>query len=69
MTNIECLDSSDYDECGGTVEYRIAMSPTGISYPRCEVHFEQRWESQQRISRDYGVPTYYYGDEGYDDDY
>jgi hypothetical protein len=63
----DCLDYNP-DECQGTVEYRIAMSGTGISYPRCLWHFDVRWETQQRLARDYGVPVYYTGnDRDYED--
>lgn len=66
----ECLDWRDSvtNDCEGPVEYRLAMSGTGISYPRCEKHFEARWETQQRLARDYGVPVYYTGnDRDYED--
>ncbi len=74
-TNSESLTLSDCNwadaECGGGIEYRLAMSPTGRSFPYCDVHFEQRWESQERISATYGVPLTYtdYGDYGWSDDY
>lgn len=54
-----CLDANDYESCVGLTDYRMAMSPTGISYPRCDGHYEARWETQERISRDYGVPLTY----------
>lgn len=67
--NLRCNWSDD--TCAGEVDYRIAMSPTGISYPWCEKHFDERWESQERISRTYGVPLTYYGNDhdGYNDDW
>ena len=78
MTNNEilnpgdCIDADDlFTGCGGDVEYRIPMSPTGFSYPRCERHMEARWEKQQEISHRYGVPLTYYGNDrdGWDDDW
>lgn len=72
LTYEDCLD---FDPCGtdcaGAVEYRIAMSPTGRSFPRCDDHFESRWQEQERISSTYGVPLTYtdYGDYGWSDDY
>lgn len=76
MTNTEnptCLDAhaGDTSECSGAVLYRMAMSPTGIEYPRCDRHMESRWETQQEISNRYGVPLTYYGNDrdGYDDDW
>jgi hypothetical protein len=69
MSEIECIDGYEGD-CEGAVEYRLAMSGTGISYPRCDHHFEIRWETQERLARDYGIPVYYYGDDSaYSDDY
>ena len=65
----ECLDSnySNYDSpCEGPVEFRIAMSPTGIQYPRCDKHYEQRRETQKGISERYDVPMYYYEEQGDD---
>lgn len=57
--------------CGGTVEYRLPMSPTGISYPGCDDCFDARWTEQERITRTYGVPLTYYGNDvdGWNDDY
>ena len=54
----ECLDSHMGD-CEGMVEYRPAMSPSGKSFPRCAGHFEARLVTQERLSRDYGVPMFY----------
>lgn len=69
LTPADCLDADAmFTGCAGDVEYRLAMSATGISYPRCDAHFEARWETQQRLARDYGVPTYYYGESGWSDD-
>lgn len=69
----DCLDydPSDFISCSPDVEYRMAMSPTGISYPRCGFHYDQRWETQERLTRDYGVPLTYYGNDrdGWNDDY
>lgn len=71
LTHADCLDSSPYESCDGAVEYRLAMSGTGISYPRCDLHFDARWQTQERLARDYGVPLYNYGDDydSFGDDY
>lgn len=55
----ECLDYSP--ECSGAVEYRIPMSGSGRSFPRCDYHMEIRWATQERLTRDYGVPLVYDG--------
>ena len=55
----ECLNYSP--ECAGAVEYRMPMSGSGRSFPRCDHHFEIRLNTQSRLSRDYGVPMFYDG--------
>lgn len=72
LTYEDCLDHSPApyeNECSGAVEYRMAMSPTGVSFVRCDGHFEARWETQQRISRDYGVPLTYDQPSGWADEW
>lgn len=63
----ECLNFGP--DCAGAVEYRMAMSGTGKSYPRCDHHFDIRWSTQERLSRDYGVPLVYDGSDYSDYDY
>ena len=46
-----CLDGPD--DCSGDVEYRMALSATGKSFPRCDHHWELRLDTQERINRDY----------------
>jgi hypothetical protein len=55
----ECLDFGF--ECSGAVEYRMPMSGTGRSFPRCEAHYEIRLDTQSRLSRTYGIPMFYDG--------
>ena len=52
----ECLDDYGHDECGGAVEYRMALSSTGRSFPRCEKHWDERLEAQDRINDRYPDP-------------
>ncbi len=54
---LKCLDKNS--DCGGTVEYRPAMSPTGRSFPRCTAHYDSRLEKQITISNRYNLPVYY----------
>jgi len=49
----DCLDFGGNDPCGGEVEYRMALSATGRSYPRCAKHWEQRLDTQQGINDRY----------------
>lgn len=53
----DCLDHYGPDSgCGGDVEYRDALSSTGVPFPRCEKHWEARLEQQAGINRRYGSP-------------
>lgn len=54
MTTLDreaCLEHDD--TCSGPVEYRMALSATGRSFPRCESHWERRLAEQDRINRQY----------------
>lgn len=46
-----CLDRGD--DCDGTVEYRMPLSGTGKSFPRCEHHWQARLDVQQQIDERY----------------
>lgn len=57
---LECLDyypdaddAWDADECRGPVEFRMSLGPTGVSYPRCDHHWELRLLHQEEINRRY----------------
>jgi len=50
---LECLDGPE--DCQGPVEYRMSMSPSGRSFPRCERHLDERLAEQERINRTYPV--------------
>ena len=47
-----CLDHG-LSNCGGPVEYRAPLSPTGKSFPRCEKHWEARLDRQREIDERY----------------
>lgn len=74
LTTEDCLDfyqgEVEDDACEGAVEYRFAMSPTGISYPRCDKHHEARVDRQSQIVSRYGGLMDYtgYSDFGYADE-
>lgn len=68
LTAEDCLDFHQGD-CSGAVEYRMAMSPSGKSFARCDHHMEIRWATQERLTRDYGVPLVYDGSDYEDYDY
>jgi hypothetical protein len=40
-------------DCEGEVEYRMPLSGTGKSFPRCEFHWDKRLIEQDRINATY----------------
>ena len=50
----ECIESGP--ECKGATEYRMALSGTGRSFPRCDGHWSKRLDAQDGINRRY--PTH-----------
>ena len=71
----ECLDYGRLDDpCEGAVEFRVALSGTGRSVPRCERHWEQRLALQDEINARYPQqqPSDFdpsYAGERWDDEY
>lgn len=70
---LECLNAHD-GQCSGDIEYRYALSGTGISYPRCDKHWDDRCERQDEINRRYPhhAPSDFdpmYAGERWDEDY
>lgn len=68
----DCLDFGS--ACEGAVEYRMALSGTGRSFPRCEHHWEERLDEQERINEryPYQAPGDFdpdYAGERWDDEY
>lgn len=69
---LECLNAGP--DCAGDVEYRMPLSGTGKSFPRCDEHWAVRLDEQDRINSRYpehapsGFDPYYAG-ERWDDDY
>jgi hypothetical protein len=49
--DMECLDKSA--ECAGAVEYRMPLSGTGRSFPRCDKHWSDRLDVQRGIDERY----------------
>lgn len=51
---LECIQRGDGEgQCEGAVEYRMALSSTGVSHPRCSKHWEQRLELEQGLRERY----------------
>ena len=53
VEHVECLQSSDPDGCAGAVEYRLPLSGTGRSFPRCDRHWEQRLDLEHGLRERY----------------
>ena len=73
-TEVECLDSHHEGGCKGPVEYRMPLSGTGKSFPRCNKHWKKRLKVQEGINRRYprSAPRDFdpsYAGERWDDDY
>ncbi len=47
-----CLDTHIGD-CEGSVEYRMPLSGTGKSFPRCDAHWSERLDRQREIDERY----------------
>lgn len=70
---LACLNEDA--DCKGEVEYRMALSSTGRSFPRCDHHWRLRLDEQERINRDYPdspvAPSWFdpsYAGESWDED-
>jgi|LSQX01.1.fsa_nt_gb hypothetical protein len=49
--DLECIDG--FGDCEGAVEYRMALSGTGRSFPRCERHWQARLDREEGLRRRY----------------
>lgn len=52
LTAQDCLNHHEGD-CAGAVEYRMPLSGTGRSFPRCDKHWSDRLDVQEGINRRY----------------
>jgi hypothetical protein len=48
----KCIERG-FQNCAGPVEFRSPLSPTGRSFPRCEKHWNERLDKQDRINERY----------------
>lgn len=72
-----CIQKGSVENpCAGNVEYRMPLSGTGKSFPRCDKHWSDRLDVEQRINERYPDspippadfdPTY--AGESWNDDY
>lgn len=51
--SLVCLNDNGDGECKGAVEYRMPLSGTGRSFPRCDKHWAERLDEQERINERY----------------
>ncbi len=51
-SKLECIDRGRGD-CSTKIEYRHALSGTGVSFPRCDNHWEVRLHEQEKINDRY----------------
>lgn len=51
--DLTCLDDYGDDTCSGPVEYRMAISGTGRSFPRCDFHWGKALDRRDEINRRY----------------
>ena len=71
---LECLDDYGEGTCTGAVEYRMPLSGTGKSFPRCDGHWDARLAKQEEL-REYESdtpPDWFdesYAGERWDEDY
>lgn len=49
----ECLDRHK-GGCSGAVEFRMALSPSGRAFPRCDKHWSDRLDEEERITERVG---------------
>lgn len=71
LTHADCISSSDYESCDGDVEYRMPLSGSLVSHPRCDLHWGERLDLQHRLVSDYGIAFDPYAEryDSYDEDY
>ena len=70
---ILCMDRHDAP-CSGAIEYRMSLSGTGMSYPRCDYHWDARLTHEEGIRNryPYHAPSDFdpsYAGETWGDDY
>jgi hypothetical protein len=53
---LECLGDRGDGSCEGPILYRDALSGTGRRFPRCDRHWSERLDEQDRIVSEYGHP-------------
>jgi len=75
MTHDDCLDNGN-GACAGETIYRMSLSGSGTSFPRCDRHWDIRLERDERIRQDYPdspfAPSWFdpaYAGERWDSDY
>ena len=52
MNDMYCVEDHD-GKCKGEIAYRMSLSPSGKSFPRCDFHWHRRLYRQEQINRRY----------------
>ena len=52
LTSADCIDHRG-EGCRGRIEYRMALSGTGRSFPRCDAAWSERLDVQEGINARY----------------
>jgi hypothetical protein len=55
METIECLDDFGDGKCSGAIEYRMALSATGRSFPRCDLHWDEALTRDEELRVRYPI--------------
>lgn len=50
-TFVCCINGPEF--CSGGVQYRMPLSGTGRSFPRCDGHWNKRLEKEDQLRRDF----------------
>ncbi len=53
LESVVCLDDHGDGTCEGTVLFRLPLTESGRSFPRCAYHWNARLDEQERISERY----------------
>lgn len=51
----KCLEEGP--DCQGAVQYRMSLSPTGLSVPRCDKHWSDRLDLDEGLRQRYPEQT------------
>ena len=53
VETVQCVNWGDETGCVGPIEYRMPISGTGRSFPRCDKHWQTRLDHEEGLRRRY----------------